>query len=525
MTEAIILFLGLLLMTVVLAGLATRIGVPYPIILVLGGILLSVVPGLPKVNLESDLILILFLPPLVYSSAWQTSWREFRANLRPILLLSIGLVLATTVLVAVVAHIVLGLPWALAFVLGAIISPTDAVASSTIAQRMHLPRRIVTIIEGESMVNDATGLVVYRFAVAAAVTGSFQLADAGLQFVFVSVGGLLIGLIIAWPIAWLHRRIDNALLEISMTLLTPYAAYLLADTLHTSGILATLSAGLYLSRQSSRFFSSTTRLQANAVWNVLVFLLNGVLFLLIGLQLRGIMETVRDGALVQLVGEVAVMSLAVICIRILWVFLATYVPRWLLPFLRRYDPYPGWRNVTIVAWTGLRGGISLAAALALPLTAASGASFPGRDLLIALTFGIILVTLVGQGLSLIPLIQLIHIPSDILIEKERRKARLAASRAAQERLAELSGQEWVPEDLRIHLQSHYEEQTQRLESLLDGSVNNEIINKKQARHRLHQEVVRAERDVVIGLRDRGQIDDEVLHDIERELDLEEQQLQ
>nr|MBA2682001.1 cation:proton antiporter [Ktedonobacteraceae bacterium] len=250
-----------------------------------------------------------------------------------------------------------------------------------------------------------------------------------------------------------------------------------------------------------------------------------ILFLLIGLQLRGIIETVRDGAFLQLVGEVALMSLIVIIVRILWVFPATYIPRWLFPSVRKHDPFPSWRSVTIVAWTGLRGGISLAAALALPLTTASGASFPERDLLIALTFGIILVTLAGQGLSLTPLIQFIHVPSDTTVEQERQRARLAASQAAQARLTELSGQEWVPENLLTHLQTRYEEKTHRLEGLLDGSTTDEVIDDGQARRRLHQEVVSAERGVVISLRDRGQIDDEILHDIERELDLEEQQLQ
>src|SRR6266566_4896675 len=241
MSATISLLFGLLVAIVVLATLATRLRVPYAILLVLGGLLLGFVPGLPSITLNPELILVLFLPPLIYSSAWLTSWREFRANLRPILLLSVGLVLATTTVVAVVAHALVGLPWPVAFVLGAVVSPTDAVAASATAQSIGLPRRIVTVIEGESMVNDATGLVVYRFAVAAVVTGSFSLAQASLQFVLVSAGGLLVGLVIGWPVAWLHRHLADAPLEIAITLLTPFAAYLLAEAIGVSGVLAVMA--------------------------------------------------------------------------------------------------------------------------------------------------------------------------------------------------------------------------------------------------------------------------------------------
>ncbi len=250
MSATISLLFGLLVVIVVLATLATRLRLPYAILLVIGGLALGFVPGLPAIELNPELVLVLFLPPLIYSSAWLTSWREFRANLRPVLQLSLGLVLVTTLVIAVVAHAIAGLAWPVAFVLGAVVSPTDAVAASATAKQLGLPRRIVTVIEGESMVNDATGLVAYRFAVAAVVTGSFSLWQAGLQFVVVSLGGLVLGLVIAWPVAWLHRHLDDAPIEITITLLTPYAAYLLADALQVSGVLAVLSVGLYLSRQS-----------------------------------------------------------------------------------------------------------------------------------------------------------------------------------------------------------------------------------------------------------------------------------
>lgn len=524
MTATITLVLGLLVTTVVFASVATRLRIPYAILLVLAGALLGFLPRLPEIDLNPELILFLFLPPLVYSSAWQTSWREFRASLRPILSLAIGLVLFTTVCVAAIAHSLLGLPWPVAFVLGAVLSPTDVVAASAIAQRMGLPRRMVTVLEGESMVNDATGLVVYTFAVATTVTGRFDLTAAAWQFVAVSLGGLLCGLLIGWPIAWLHHRLDDAPIEITITLLTPFAAYLLADVVHVSGVLAALSAGLYLSRHSSRFFSSTTRLQANAVWNVLVFVLNGLLFLLIGLQLRRILGTTGPESLLTTIPEILLISTTVIVVRLIWVFAAAYLQRRLLPRLRPRDPPPDWRSVGIVAWTGLRGGISLAAALALPLVLESGEPFPERSSLIALTFGVILVTLVGQGLSLMPLLRWLGPTAEGISDRERQCARLAASQAALLRLQELAGQEWVPETLLINLRAHYEEKAAHTREHLDGTLlpHQEATASQQ---RLRREIIEAERTAVIGLRDRGQIGDEVLREMERELDLEEERLQ
>jgi len=470
MSTTISLLFGLLVAIVALATIATRLRIPYAVLLVIGGLVLGFVPGLPRIMLDPELILVLFLPPLIYSSAWLTSWREFRANLRPILLLAIGLVLLTTIIIAVVAHAIAGLSWPVAFVLGAVVSPTDAVAASATAKLLGLARRIVTVIEGESMVNDATGLVVYRFAVAAVVTGSFSLWQASLQLVAVSLGGLLIGLLISWPVAWLHRHLDDAPIEITITLLTPYAAYLVANALQVSGVLAVLSAGLYLSRQSSRFFSSNTRLQANAVWNVLVFLLNGLVFLLIGLQLPGILESIAGRSLLTLAWEALFISLTVIAVRIAWVFPAAYLPRLVSPCLRERDPYPGWRQVAMVAWIGMRGGLSLAAALALPLTLTGGVPFPQRDLVIFFTFSVILVTLVGQGLSLGPVIRLLGLEPDSSLEREHAQAHLVAARAALSRLDELATEGWVPQDAFTHLHASYEKKLHALTMPMDDDA-------------------------------------------------------
>ena len=522
MTTTITLVVSLLAVVAALSALATRLAVPSPIVLVVGGVLLSVLPGLPPIDLAPDLVLFLFLPPLIYASAWQTSWREFRANLRPILLLAIGLVLVTTTLVAVVAHYLVGLPWGVAFVLGAIVSPTDAVAASATAQRVGLARRIVTVLEGESMVNDATGLVVYRFAVAAVVSGLFSLGAASLQFVVVSGGGLLLGLAISWPLARLHRVLDDAPLEITITLLTPFVVYLCAEAVHVSGVLAVMSAGLYLSRQSARFFSSTTRLQANAVWEVLVFLLNGLLFVLIGLQLHRILTAIAAWPWPLMFGDALVICLTVILTRVAWVFSATYLPRVLSARLRQADPYPGWRNVLLVAWAGLRGGLSLAAALALPFTIATGVVFPERDRIVFLTFCVIVATLVVQGVGLVPLIRLLGLRADLAAGEELQYARQVAIRAALDRLDAQASDGGVPEAFMADLRMHYEDKLRHISRPLDGSAVDE--DPTPAQNRLQRAVIAAERAAVIQLRDQGQIADDVLRTIERELDLEEQRV-
>ncbi len=524
MPTTLSLLFGLLVAIVILATLATRLNIPYAILLVIGGLVLGFIPGLPNIAFNPELILALFLPPLIYASAWLTSWREFRTSLRPILQLSLGLVLITTLAIAVVAHMLANLPWPVAFVLGAVISPTDAVAASATAKNLGLPRRIMTVIEGESMVNDATGLVVYRFAVVAVLTGSFSLWQAGLQFLIVGLGGLLVGLVIAWPIAWLHRHLDDAAIEITITLLTPYAAYLVANAFQVSGVLAVLSAGLFLSRQSSRFFSSNTRLQANAVWNVLVFLLNGLLFLLIGLQLRGIVVSSANYSLLTLIWQALLISLAVIVVRFLWIFSATSLLRLVRIRSSVRDPSLNARFSTIIAWVGMRGGLSLAAALALPLSQGGGVLFPQRDLVIFFTFGVILVTLLGQGLSLGPLIQRLGLKQDGSLEREHALAHLAAGRAALGRLDELATQAHDSQDQEVvvHLRSHYTQKVEGLTKVLDGMGDERFEDLAPSGQRMRQEVLVAERMAVIRLRDQGRIDDETLRLVEQELNLEEQ---
>jgi monovalent cation/hydrogen antiporter len=529
-SRILILVLGLLVAVVALAIIAPRLHIPYSILLVLGGLLLGFVPGLPRFTLDPDVVFLLLLPPLLYSSAWLTSWRDFRANLRPISLLALGLVLLTTVVVAVVAHALIpDLPWAVAFVLGAIVSPTDAVAATAIAQRLGIPQRIVTIIEGESLVNDATGLVAYRFAVAAAVAGVFSLGEASLQFVLVSVGGIALGLAAGWGLSYVHRWLDNPPLEITITLVTPFAVYLLGEeVLQVSGVLATVTTGLYLTWRAPTFYSSGTRLQAYAVWETLTFLLNGLVFILIGLQLPGILAilntTIARRSPILLVWDAALVSLTVILVRLVWVFPQAILPRLLSRRLRERDPYPGWRTVVLIGWTGMRGAVSLAAALALPEVTVAGAAFPERAFVIYLTFGVILATLVVQGLSLPLLIRGLGLHDDGASERQETQARLTAAQAALARLDELASQNEVSRESAQHLRKHYEAQVSSITKRFKPAANELGEDHATTYQRLEREALQAERSAVIGLRNQGEINDEILRRIERELDLEEQRL-
>jgi CPA1 family monovalent cation:H+ antiporter len=521
------IFVGLLLAVAVLALLARRFHIPYPIFFVIGGLLIGWIPGLPRVKLDPDLVFLFFLPPLLYPAALFTSWRDFRANLRPISLLAIGLVLFTSVLVAGLAHYLFHLPLAVGFVLGAIISPPDAVAATAIAERLSVPRRIVTILEGESLVNDATALVAYRFAVAAVTTGSFSLVQAGGEFLLIGIGGIVVGLAAGWLAAWFHTRVDDAPIEITFSLLVPFAAYLAAEHLGVSGVLAVVTAGLYLGRRAPELISFRTRLRAGPVWEMVQFLLNGFVFILIGLQLPRVLRALSghaDYSSGQLVWYALTISVAVIVIRILWVFPATYLPRLLFKHIRDKDPYPSWRHVTIVAWTGMRGVVSLAAALALPFTVGNGDPFPNRDLVLFLTFVVILATLVVQGLSLPALIRGLGIKDDGAAAREEHDARLKANQAALARLKQTAEHNPAKADAKRRLTIEYEDRIRQLET-------SDAENPSSPRHlfsseyeHLSQETLKVERDSILRLRNRGDISDEVLRRIQLDIDLAEARL-
>jgi monovalent cation/hydrogen antiporter len=519
---------NLLLLLVAGAGLLVlvpKLKIPYPILLVLGGLALGFMPGLPAPELPPDLVLVGILPPLLYSSAFFTSLRDFRANLRPISLLSIGLVLLTTVAVAAVAHAAVpGLPWAAAFVLGAIVSPTDPIAATAIMQRLGAPRRVVTIVEGESLVNDGTALVAYRFAVAAVVTGTFSLFEAGLEFVGVVLGGALVGLGVGWIVRQVRRRLDFPTGEITISLLTGYFAYLPAELLGVSAVIAAVTAGVYLGWYTSELTSPEVRILGQSTWQMVTFVLNALLFTLIGLQLPGIVDGLQEYATGELLLWASLVSLTVIAARFLWVFPATALPRLLIPGLRERDPAPPWEQQLLIAWSGLRGGVSLAAALAVPLETDAGAAFPGRDLILFLTFSVILATLVLQGLSLPAVIRLLDLEDDGGAEREEAKARKLAALAALERLEELTGEEWVRDDTAERVRGLYNFRIDRFAARFDDDDDGSIEARSQAYQRLRRELLTAERDAVDELRRSGVISADVMRRVERDLDLEDQRL-
>jgi CPA1 family monovalent cation:H+ antiporter len=526
MFDTVDIFVGMLLAVAVLALIARRLHIPYPILFVIGGLLLGLIPGVPRVHLNPELVFLFCLPPLLYPAALFTSWRDFRENLRPISLLAVGLVLITTASIAWLAHHYMNLPLAAGFVLGAIVSPPDAIAATAIAQRLRVPRRIVTILEGESLVNDATALVAYRFAIIAVATGSFSFGHASLQFVVVCVGGIVLGLAVGWLAEQFHKRVQDAPIEITVSLLTPFAAYLTADRLEVSGVLAVVTAGLYLGWRLPEITNFQTRLDARPVWDMVGFVLNGFVFILIGLQL----PTVRQAAAgynlpnSQLILYALVISVAVIVVRIVWVFPATYLPRLLFKNIRKRDPYPSWRHVVIVAWTGMRGVVSLAAAMALPETKADGTPFPGRDLILFLSFVIILATLVVQGLSLPPLIRWLGVEDDDSLEHEEREARLAANQAALARLSQIAEHDAVKSDALKRLRIEYEDRINQLKATEPDQRSHRLRLFSQEYERLSREGLKQERETILHLRNKEVINDEVLRRIQQDIDLAEARL-
>ncbi len=522
-TEIII---SLLIVLASLAVLAPRVPIPFPIVLVLSGILLGCIPGLSGITLNPDLVFLFFLPPLLYRAAAFTSWPEFRANLRPIMSLAVGLVLVTTFAVAAVAHsIIHGLPWSAALVLGAIVSPPDAVATTTILKRLGVPRRLVTILEGESLVNDATGLVLYRLAIAATMTGAFSLSEAALSFPVVGLGGVLIGLAMGWIVVQVRHRVENPSAEITLSLLTPFAAYLPAEGLDLSGVLAMVAAGLYVGRHLPRIASTASRLQAYAVWDTVDFLLNGLVFLLIGLQLPVILAGARiSQPLPEMLWHAALISGVAIVVRLLWVFPAAHIPRVLSPRLRHRDPVPPWQQLLVAGWSGMCGVVSMAAALALPLSTGSGASFPQRDVIVFLSFCVILATLVLQGLSLPALIRWLRVADDGAANDREAEARLKAAQAGLKRLETLNADIGLPDDLIERLRAPYTDRIHHF-SVRQGRTHDGAWARTQADHRyLQREALEAERATILELWDQGEINDDVQRRIQRDLDLEESRL-
>jgi CPA1 family monovalent cation:H+ antiporter len=523
-TELLVLMvLGTVLLLIVLAD---RLDLPYPILLVLGGLGIGFAPGVPDFRLDPDVVLLIVLPPLLYSAAFFSSLRELRTNLRSISLLAIGVVLATMGAVAVVAHaIVPGMSWGAAFVLGAIVSPTDPVAASAIFQRLSAPRRVVTLVEGESLINDATALVTYRVAVVAVVSGSFSLLDAGGRFVLNVAVGVAIGLAVGWLVAKLRRSIDNPPVEMAISISTAYFAYLPAEALHVSGVIAAATVGVYLGWLAPQLISPSTRLQVYGVWEVTVFFLNSFLFVLIGLQLPAILKALSGRSAGELVLYGAAVSGAVILTRVLSTPFVAWLPRYLSRRIREHDPYPPWQQVALVAWSGMRGAVSLAAALALPLTTDAGTPFPERDLIVFLTFTVILSTLLLQGLTLPLLIRRLDVHDDHEVRAES-KARLKAAKAALRRLEELREEDWTRDETVDRMRGMYEYRTRRFRARFDGGEDGEDYEaRSEAYQRALREVLQAQRDTIVEMRNAGAISNETMQRIERDIDLEDSRLE
>ena len=519
-----LVFLLLLLFVVAFGALARRLQVPYPIVLVIAGTLLSLIPGIPRIALNPDTVFFVILPPLLYSAAWLISWREFSYNLVSILFLAFGLVAFTVVGVAeVTQQVFAGFDWRVGLILGAIVAPTDALAATSLARRIGLPKRITDLLEGESLVNDASGLLALEFGIAIVVRGETPTpSDALLRLIFLTVAGIAVGLVTGWIVNRIERHIDHGPIEISISILVPYVAYFAADAIRASGVLAVVTCGLYVSRKSSGFFSPGVRLQAWAVWDALTFILNGLVFVLIGLQLPYVLAAIHGYSLATLILYGALFSGLVIVLRIIWVIPGAYLAHWIrIRILHQRVKVPRLTGVLVLGWTGMRGVIALAAAIALPQILPDGSSFPQRSLIIFLAFVVILVTLVLQGLTLPLVVRLLKVRDEGGNNIEEEEARREILRTA---LAFLLRSRREDEDrfdaLYQDLIGHYQ---QRL-SLLDGNDGSEgVANREQHKrfNRLSRDLLRVERQTAVRLRNENRISDETLRQIERELDLRE----
>jgi Na+/H+ antiporter len=527
MIPTIQILVMLLVVVAAVALVAARLKIPPAILLVLTGVALALIPGLPALELAPEFVLLLVLPPVIYSSAVAMSWREFRFNLRPISLLAVGCVVFTTLAVAAGTHWLLGLPWPIGFVLGAIVSPPDALAPLSIARRMQIPRRILVILEGEGLANDATALILYRFAVAAVSTGVFSFGQATATFAAIVVGEILWGVGVGWLMLRLRRWVHDPLIEITLSILTPFLAYWPPEHLGGSGVLATVTAGLYISWNGLRLISAATRLQGIFFWNFFIYLVEGMVFLITGLQARTLIARIGEYSISELAFSAAVVSAVVIVARFVWIYPATYLPRWLSPRMRRKDPSPPWQWPFVLAFTGVRGIVSLAAALAIPFATADGQPFPYRDLILFLTFSVIVVTLIGQGLMLPAVIRALGLANTGRRERradraEERDARREAIEAALAQLERLTAERNLSEDAVRPLRAHLRDRLRHAEHHGDGDDSPRKV--AELRDELELELIEAERTRINDLFRSGDLTDETRRRIERELDLREAQI-
>jgi Na+/H+ antiporter len=516
-----------LILLVVLAGtalLARRTNIAPAILLLLAGTALAFVPGIPSLQLPPDVVLLVVLPPLIYSASVAMSWREFRYNLRPIILLAVGCVIFTAFAVAAATHYLIGLPWNIGFLLGAIVAPPDVVAPLAIARRLGLPRRICVVLEGEGLANDATALILYRFAVAAIFTGAFSLPVATGEFVAIIAGEAVFGAAVGWLSLRVRHFARDPQIEITLSLITPYVAYWLPAHFGGSGVIATVACGLYISWNGPLLISSATRLQGIFFWDLVIFLIEGVLFLLTGFQMRALLEKSKAFPLHDILFATALVTVMIVVARFAWVFPATYLPR-LIRRLRERDPSPPWQWAFVLAFTGVRGAVSLAAALAIPFALPDGAGFPYRDLILFVTFGVIFITLVGFGLGLSPVVRWLGVAqagrAEHLAQHESEiLARREALDAALKSLETITDSRELSEEVINLLRARHETRAGQLPASLDPDAREISVTGA----RLTRELISAERKFIHALERDGRITDEIRRRIERDLDLEEASL-
>ena len=529
MNDLQIFLAALFISAAVLNSVANWLRVPYPIPLVLGGLAIGLIPGIPDIQLDPDLVLLVFLPPLLYSSAFFYDLRALRDDTRVIALNSIGLTLATAAVVGVVAHEVIDLPWAVCFALGAIVSPTDPAAATAIMRRVGAPRRLVNILEGESLINDAAALVTFKVAVAAAIGEGVSGSHTGLQFLGDAAGGVAIGLVVGWVIAEIRKRVNDVNTELTISLFSAYGAFVPADQLGVSGVLAVVTCGLLLGFRAPEIASPESRMQGYAMWSILTFLLNATLFILIGLQLPAIVDGLSGESTGQVVGYAALICAVVIAMRFVWTNLMTVVIRTLDRRPSQVARRGSWQLRIAGSWSGMRGAVSLAAALALPLTTNSGEPLPGRDLIQFITFSLILVTVVGQGLTLPWLIRRLGLIEDGSDEEhEELKARLVIAQAALARVDDLEEEEWTRDETLERVRALYRFRQRRFRAQagkIEQDGDEGIEDRSLAYQRLMHEIYAAQRNELVRLRNQRRISAEVMRRVERELDLEESRLE
>ncbi len=529
----IIIFILVVLIS--LSALSDKLKLPTPVFLVLAGLIIGFVPVLPDLIMDPDVVFLVFLPPLLYDAAVRTSWHEFKTNIKPISALGVSLVFITTVAIAITAHYFIPMfSWPLAFLMGAIISPPDAVAATGIIKGLGLNTKVISILEGESLVNDASALIAYRYALVASITGSFLIWEAGLQFLYVAGVGIITGLLIGLVLIFIHKKIENqSIVETSLTLLTPFLSYLAAEQIHASGILAVVSTGLLLAWRSPEIFSYQTRIQTKVVWDTLMFILNGFVFILIGLQLPVILKQLTGYKLSALIGYGLIISGVTILVRIIWVFGSAYLfnlfnrdKKELNDIPPDQNRYGDWKNVLIVAWTGTRGVISMALALALPLTLYNGDTFLQRHLIVFVCFVVVFITLVVQGFSLPLLIRLLDVKPSISEDKEEKELQLYIVNSTMHFIDhEFNPQ--PPEPVRMELKRKFGQVAAKLAHEINIHARNEIEDKQLAVRTLTEmqkaqlEIARFQRELLLKLHKEGRFSDAAIKMVERDMDIDE----